>query len=187
MVTVGSVFEDLSEKTEVIATPSETGDRYEIRLTIHPGKGPGTRGSGVHTHPGLIEQFRCVSGAGKVRLGREVTDLDTGDEVTVTPGTAHGIKNTEDNPLILDVDLIFTPPGPRPEADLMTIGAVIAGLVQGGKASRWTGYPPLLQMAVIQDAHPEAIQQAGVTRFLMPALAALGRLRGYASKYPEYE
>lgn len=186
MVTAGSVFEDSSEKTEVLATPAETGDRYQIRLTIHPGRGPGTRGSGVHTHPGLIEQFKCMSGAGEFRLGREVSPLSPGDVVEVAPGTTHGIKNTEDDPLVLDVDLIFTPPGPRPEADLMTIGATIAGLVQDGQASRWTGYPPLLQMAVIQDAHPEAMQQVGLTRFLMPALAALGRLRGYRSTYPEY-
>ena len=186
MVTAGSVFEDSSEKTEVVATPAETGDRYELRLTIRPGKGPGTRGSGVHTHPGLIERFKCMSGAGKFRLGREVGALTVGDEIEVAPGTAHGISNTEDRPLILDVGLIFTAPGPRPEADLVTIGATIAGLVEDGKASRWTGYPPLLQMAVIQDAHPEAMQQAGLTRFLMPALAALGRLRGYRSSYPEY-
>ena len=186
MVTAGSVFVDLSEKTEVLATPAETGDRYEIRLTIRPGKGPGTRGSGVHTHPGLIERFECVSGAGSVRLDREVTDLNAGDEILVEPGTAHGIKNTAAHPLVLDVDLIFTPPGPRPEADLMTIGAVIAGLVEDGRASRWTGYPPLLQLAVIQDAHPEAMQQAGLSRHLMPVLASLGRLRGYRSTYPEY-
>ncbi|MGD2043474.1 MAG: cupin domain-containing protein [Acidimicrobiia bacterium] len=177
----------MSEKTEVLATPSETGDRYQIRLTIRPGKGPGVRGSGVHTHPGLTEEFRCISGAGKVRLGRAVSDLNPGDEVVVGPGTAHGLKNTEDEPLVLDTDLVFTAPGPRPEADLMMIGTVIAGLVQDGKASRWTGYPPLLQMAVIQDAHPEAMQPTGLTRFLVPVLAALGRIRGYRSRYPEYE
>jgi quercetin dioxygenase-like cupin family protein len=187
MATAGSVFEDLSEKTDVIATPSETGDRYQIRLTVRPGKGPGTSGSGVHTHPGLIEEFTCISGTGRVRLGREIRELGPGDEIVVTPGTRHGIKNRGDEPLILDVDLIFTPPGPRPEADLMTIGVVIAGLVRDGKASRWTGYPPLLQMAVIQDAHPEAMQQVGMTRLAMPFLAALGRLRGYRSTYPEYE
>lgn len=186
MVSAGSVFEDQSERTEVLATPAETGDRYRVKLTVHPGKGPGTRGSGVHTHPGLVEEFRCISGQGRFRLGRRTSDLRPGADVVVPPDTAHGIKNTGDDPLVLDVDLIFTPPGPRPEADLMTIGAVIAGLTEDGKISRWTGYPPLLQMAVIQDEHPEAMSQVGLARVFMPLLAVLGRLRGYRSTFPEY-
>ena len=49
MVMVGT-----AETTEVLATPEETGDRYRVRVTAPPGGGPGIKGFGPHTHPGLV-------------------------------------------------------------------------------------------------------------------------------------
>ncbi len=152
-----------------------------------PGGGPGIKGFGVHTHPGLVEIFQCVSGTMTARLGRDISNLEPGERLEVPPGTVHGLKNTGEDPLVVDVDMVFTPPGPRPEADLMTIGMAIAGLTRDGKVSRWTGFPPELQMAVIFDAHPEAMKFTGIAGLLMPSLAALGRLRGCRSSFPEYE
>ena len=105
----------------------------------------------------------------------------------VPAGTVHGFKNTGDEPAVMDVDMVFTPPGPRPEADLMAIGVAIAGLARDGKVSRRTGYPPILQFAVLAQAHPEAMKFPGIAGLLMPPLAALGRLRGYRSTFPEYD
>jgi quercetin dioxygenase-like cupin family protein len=187
MVKPGMVFEDPSERTEVLATPQETGDRYRIRVTAPPGGGPGIRGSGLHTHPGLVEIFQCVSGTMTARLGRDVSQLDPGKILEVRPGIVHGFKNTGDEPAVVDVDMVFTPPGPRPEADLMAIGVAIAGLARDGKVNRRTGFPPILQFAVIADAHPEAMKFTGLAGMLMPSLAALGRLRGYRSTFPEYD
>jgi len=187
MVKVGMVFEDPGETTEVLATPDETGDRYRVRLTVTPGGGPGIRGFGPHTHPGLVEIFQCVSGTMTARLGRQISNLEPGDRLEVSPGIVHGFKNTGEEPLIVYVDMVFTPPGPRPEADLMAIGVAIAGLIRDGKASRWTGFPPMLQFAVIGEARPEAMKFTGIAGLLMPSLAALGRLRGYRSTFPEYD
>ena len=187
MVKVGTVFEFSAETTEVLATPKETGDRYRARVTAPPGGGPGIRGLGPHTHPGLVEIFQCISGTMTARLGRRISDLAPGERLEVPPGTVHGFKNTGEEPLIVDVDIVFTPPGPRPEADLMAIGVAVAGLVKDGKVSRWTGFPPILQMAVLEDAYPEAMKEAGIAGKLMAPLAALGRLRGYRSTFPEYE
>lgn len=179
VVEPGTVFEDPSEVTEVLATPRQTGDRYQLRLTIRPGGGPGIRGSGVHLHPGLVEIFQCVSGTMTTRLGRDVGHLAPGKKLEVPAGAVHGLKNSGDGELIVDVDLVFTPPGPRPEADLMAIGLEIADLVRDGRVNRRTGYPPVLQMAVIETARPEAMRHAGLVGMVMPALAVLGRLRGY--------
>ena len=187
MVKPGMVFEDPSERTEVLATPEETGDRYRIRVTVVPGGGPGIRGSGVHTHPGLVEIFRGVSGTVTARLGRDISQLDTGDRLEVPAGIVHGFKNTGDEPAVVEVDMVFTPPGPRPEADLMAIGVAIAGLANDGKVGRRTGFPPILQFAVISEARPEAMKFTGIYGLLMPPLAALGRLRGYRPTFPEYD
>lgn len=187
MVKVGTVFEEPSERIEVLATPEETGDRYQVRATVAPGGGPGIRGSGIHTHPGLVEIFQCVSGTMTARLGRDISQLDPGNRLEVRPGIVHGFKNTGDEPLVVDVDMVFTPPGPRPEADPMALSVAMDALARDGKLSRRTGYPPMLQFAVIAEATPEAFKFPGIVGLLMPSLAALGRLRGYKSTFPEYD
>ena len=187
MVRPGTVFEDPSERTEVLATPEETGDRYRIRVTVVPGGGPGIRGSGIHTHPGLVEIFQCVSGTMTARFGRDISQLDPGNRLEIPAGIVHGFKNPGDEPLVVDVDMVFTPPGPRPEADPMATSVAIEALARDGKVSRRTGFPPVLQFAVIAEAHPEAMKLTGIAGLLMPSLAALGRLRGYESTFPEYD
>lgn len=177
----GTTLEDPSQDTEVLATPDQTGDRYLLRLTVRPGGGPGLRGFGPHLHPGLTEIFRCPSGSMATRLGRTISTLRPGERLEVPPGVVHGFKNTENTDLTVDVDLVFTPPGPRPEADLLPIGLAISDAVAKGEVSRLTGYPPLLQMAVIERSHREAIRHPGFAGLIMPALASLGRLRGYKS------
>lgn len=125
MVEPGTILQFSDETTEVLSTPAETGDRYQIRLTTPPGGGPGIKGFGPHTHPGLTESFHCVSGEMTARLGRELREMVPGDRMDVPPGEVHGFTNPGDDPLVLDVDLVFTPPGPRPEADLIAIGVAI--------------------------------------------------------------
>lgn len=176
-VVPGTRFEDPSELTEVRATPDQTGDRYRLRLTVSPGGGPGLRGFGVHLHPGLVEVFRCVSGSMTARCGRRITVLEPGEQLEVPAGTVHGFKNTGGAPLVLDVDLVFTPPGPRPAADLLPIGMAISELVERGEVNRFTGLPSLLRMAVIECSRPEAMRHAGLAGLITSALASLGRAR----------
>lgn len=181
----GTVFEDPSEVTEVLATPDQTGDRYQLRLTVRPGGGPGLRGLGPHLHPGLIETFSCVSGSMAIRHGRRIATLRPGGRLEVPAGVVHGFKNTGKTPLIVDVDLVFTPPGPRPEADLLPIGIAISELVARGDVGRFTGYPPLLHLAVIEGSRRQAMRHPGLAGMIMSALAFLGRLRGYKSNVDE--
>lgn len=180
MVEPGTILElPPSDTIEVLATPAETGDRYRVRLTTPPGGGPGIRGFGPHTHPGLIEVFQCVSGTMTARLGRDLTVLTSGDQLEVPPGEVHGFKNTGEELLVVDNEIVFTPPGPRPEADLMAIGVATDRLARQGKLSRITGYPKILQLAVMEAARPEAQQEIGLARLLIPGLAVIGRTLGY--------
>lgn len=48
-----------------------------------------------------------------------------------------------------------------------------------GKISRFTGYPKMFQLAVIEAAYPEAMKEIGIAGLLMPALAAVGKMLGY--------
>lgn len=168
-----------TETIEILATPRETADRYRLKLTTPPGGGPGIRGLRTHIHPGFVERFRCVSGAMTVRVGSEVRDLAPGDEADVPSGVKHGFVATGSQGLVAEVEVVFTPPGPRPEADLVAFWADVDGLIREGRVSPRTGMPPLTHLAALLDQVPEAFRQPGLAGLLMKPLAILGRLRGY--------
>jgi mannose-6-phosphate isomerase-like protein (cupin superfamily) len=179
LVEPGSILNLGKETMTFTATPAETGDRYTVRMTVDPGGGPGIRGFGPHIHDGLTEIFTVVSGIMKYRLGRRITEAGPGDRVEVAPGTVHGFKNVGEDELAVDVEIVFGPEGPTPETDLVSVGVTIARLMEEGKISRLTGYPPMLQLAVVECDTPRAMREAGVPGLLMPPLAWLGRRLGY--------
>lgn len=188
MIQPGHRVEFPNESSEVLATPEITGDRYRVQWTTPPGGGPGIKGFGPHLHPGLIEVFRCVQGTMTVRVGTALIEASPGDVVEVPAGAVHGFVNTGDVQLVAEVDLIFTPPGPRPEADLIQFAVILDGLIRDGYVSRYTGLPPLsLQALLLRERFPEAMVQPGIGRPLMVVLAALGHLRRHRTDFSEYE
>src|SRR5918996_6070121 len=130
-----------TERIEILSTPAETPDRYRLRLTAPPRGGPGITGLGPHRHSGLVEEFCLVSGAMTVRIGREIKNVVPGDEVAAPAGTIHGFRGTGDDPLVVDVDLVFTAPGPRPSADLVQFWAIVDRLIRERKTDPRTGMP----------------------------------------------
>lgn len=168
-----------TETIEILETPDQTGDRYRLRLRAPPGGGPGIRGRGVHAHPGFVESFRCVSGAMKVRVGSQIGDLSPGQYAEVAPDTVHGFVGAGDEPLVVDVDIVFTPPGPRPQADLVTFWATVDELIRDGSISHRTGMPHLLQLAALLDRVPEAFRMPGPVGRLIKPLAVVGHFLGY--------
>ena len=123
-----------------------------------------------------------------VRVGKKLAEASPGDVVEVPAGTVHGFLNTGRAPLVVEVDLVFTPPGPRPQADLIVFAVILDGLIRDRQVSKSTGLPPLAQQALlIQARFPEAMQQPGIGKVMMRPLAALGRLRHYPTEYPDYE
>jgi mannose-6-phosphate isomerase-like protein (cupin superfamily) len=188
MIEPGRIIEFPDEMSEVLATPATTGDRYRVILSTPPGGGVGIKGFGPHTHPGLVEVFRCVSGSMRMRIGREISEVTPGEVVEVPAGTVHGFINTATQPLIAEVDLIFTPPGPRPGADLIHFAVILDGLIRDGHVNKRSGYPPVPQQALLlRKRFPEAMSQPGIGGPLMTLLAALGRVRRLPTDFPEYE
>ena len=187
MIEPGRVIEFPDEVSEVLATPATTGDRYRVIATTPPGGGIGLRGFGPHRHPGLVEVFHCVSGTMTIRVGKELVDLSPGGMVEVPADTVHGFINTGTEPLVAEVDLVFTPPGPRPEADLIHFALVLDGLIRNGHATR-SGLPPLSQQALLlRKRFPEAMSQPGVGKPIMALFAVIGHLRRFRTEFPEHE
>lgn len=175
----GTVLKFPTETMEITATPVQTGDRYRVRMTVARGGGPGIKGFGPHIHDGSTEIFNIVSGNMTYRLGRDFGDLGEGDSVEIAPGTVHGFTNSGDEPLVVDVDIVFGARGPTPETDPVPVGVTISRLMAEGKKSRITGYTPILQLAVVEYATPKAMREAGLAGVVMPGLAWLGRRVGY--------
>lgn len=175
----GTILKFPTETMEITATPEQTGDRYEVRMTVTPGGGPGIKGFGPHIHDGSTEIFNIVSGAMTYRMGRDFGDLRAGDRAEVPPGTVHGFKNYGEEPLVVDVEIVFVAGGPTPETDPVPMGVTVSRLMEEGKKSRITGYTPILQLAVVECATPKATREAGLAGVAMPALAWVGRRVGY--------
>jgi quercetin dioxygenase-like cupin family protein len=146
-VAVGTIQDlpETGERSEVLATPAETGDRYRLRLWLAR-RAPGPE---RHIHPGLVEAFVVRAGSVGFRLGREALRLGPGEGREVPAGAVHGLWNAEDEPAELDVEIIFTPPGPRAAADVVWFGEWYGRLSERGR-------PGLLQMAVLLDEYSEA-------------------------------
>jgi mannose-6-phosphate isomerase-like protein (cupin superfamily) len=184
MVPTGTVVDIGDHSVEILATPGETGDRYRLRIVARPGGGPGLDGAGPHVHPVLIETFVCQSGRMRARLGARLMDVEPGQRIEVPVGTVHGFVNAGDAPLVVESEVVFPPPGYRPEADLMTFAAIYDRLRQQPNVDARTGEPPMLQMAVLTDAYRAAVIPPGLAGMLIGPLAAVGRARGYRATMP---
>jgi hypothetical protein len=114
-----------------------------------------------------------------MRVGSKLQDIGPGETAEAPPGVIHGFSSTGDEPLVAEVEIIFTPLGPRAEADLVAFWAIVDGLIRRGDVSAKSGMPPVLHLVVLVDRFPDAFRQTGVAGWLMKPLAVLGRIRGY--------
>lgn len=144
-VRAGTVCEDPTggERTEVIASPLDVGDRYRVRLTIAPASRPER-----HRHPTLTEASVVRDGEVRLQVGREVSVLHRDDRGVVPAGTTHAVWNPADRPAMLDVDIVLGPGGRGPTADIVRFGAAVE-LANAGSASP-------LHLALLLDAFPDA-------------------------------
>jgi mannose-6-phosphate isomerase-like protein (cupin superfamily) len=54
-----------------------------------------------HLHPDTEEIYYFITGAGRMRLGGEESEITTGDCVVIPPGTPHKLWNPGEAPLVL--------------------------------------------------------------------------------------
>jgi quercetin dioxygenase-like cupin family protein len=173
-VRAGTVYEDPAsgERTEVLASPLDTGDRYRVRLTIASASRPER-----HRHPTLTEAFVVRDGEIRVRVGRKVSVLHRGDRGVVPAGAIHAVWNPADRPSLLDVDIVLGPEGRWSTADIVRFGAAYVELA----AARGRGSP--LHLALLLHEFPDAYVlpgPVGIQRLIIAGLAGLARRRGLA-------
>ena len=57
---------------------------------------------GAHKHEGEAEIFHILAGTGEYNDNGEIVEVKAGDSTVCPSGSVHGIKNTGDEPLVLN-------------------------------------------------------------------------------------
>ena len=167
------------ERLTFLRTGAETGGEvleYELKFV------PRGFAARDHLHPRQEERHEVLDGAfGLIVAGKEQR-LGAGDAVTVPPRTQHRVVQLGEEPVRARFTL-------RPALETEVLLETLFGLARDGKVGAG-GDPPLLQLAVIFDEFPQLGRPtkppAAVQRAIVGPLAAIGRLRGYRARYPQY-
>ncbi len=78
--------------------PQLHGNRNQSLAEATVAPGAGTR---LHRHARTEELYHVTRGSGEMTLGRHRFPVQAGDTVCIAPGTAHCIRNTGEEPLII--------------------------------------------------------------------------------------
>lgn len=168
------------ERVVVLRGDEDGGGAAVIsHLTISPGGAV----VGEHFHPGIDERFVVLSGKLGVKVAGEESTLGPGEEASAPAGIPHDWWNAGDGEaeVLVHVD----PPDPR----FGELIATLFGLANAGKVNS-KGMPSIFQLALTGTEFRDVIQFMSppppVQRVVLPALGAIGRMRGFRGVYPEY-
>jgi quercetin dioxygenase-like cupin family protein len=137
-----------------------------------------------HVHPTQVEIFEGVSGTFVLEVEGMKRSLGPGASIVIPAGTRHGFSDARE-PVHLRVTI-------RPALQLEQYFRTFLGLSRDGRIRMPVkGLPaPLLQVAIVMDRFGAEIAAprvpARLQRVAWRALAALGRIRGRPSSFPEY-
>lgn len=140
-------------------------EKTEPDLVFRAWVPPKIAGPPAHRHGRETETFTVYEGRLLVRAGKTQRILQSGDSVSVPPGTTHTFSNPFDEPA--QIGTVESPAGPL-HAQLQVL-------------AQTCGRPPVLKFAEINAEHGFSFTLAGVPdglqRLGWRALAALARLR----------
>jgi len=137
--------------------------------------GPQASGPPPHIHPNSSEQFKVISGAVRLKSGREDRVVVAGEVATVQPGVRHSFHNHTDEPAVVLVRF-------EPGLDMARFLDKWFELARNGQLNS-KGRSGVLQTAVLFDAYLDSIAlpglPLGLQRLLFRGLSGLARRRGY--------
>ena len=180
MLRAGESFENprTGSRLDVVATPRESGRDV---LVVERLQKPGTGKADPHLHLDFEHRFAVLDGSLTLELDGEERTFGAGEEVHVPPRTPH-----RDPWNAGAEDLRFqTEFEPMPEF-VEGFTAAFGHLLREGKTGD-QDFPPDLQLFVCLHAFKGRSYGVGppiwLQRLAIPALAAIGRLRGYRPAY----
>jgi mannose-6-phosphate isomerase-like protein (cupin superfamily) len=179
----------MGQRARLVTLPSETAGRSFVLEYINR---PFTGQYAVppHLHPTYSETFEILKGQARYKVGSKEMKAGPGETVVLPAGVTH-VHPWSDSAEELHVrqTAIANPADLRGLTASLQGAITIFGLAGAGKVNS-KGIPGLFQIAVIINATMPATYLAGapipVQRALLSGLAAIGRLLGYRTAYPEY-
>lgn len=178
MARVGDTFVNRAGEQLIFRqTGRETnGELLEVEVVYRPHATPPP----PHYHPLQEERFRVLQGSIRTLIDREERTYVPGEEFVIPAGFSHAMHNISAEPGRV---VWQTRPALQTEAFFETLW----GLARDGKTNL-NGVPSLLQLAVLLQAYEQEFRLTrppyAVQRIVWGALAAVGRWRGYRSRYP---
>ncbi|MEK6325944.1 MAG: cupin domain-containing protein [Actinomycetota bacterium] len=170
------------ERITLLATAEETGGEL-TRMEIQVKPGPADWVGPDHFHPLQEERFEVLAGIPSFRIQGEERTAAPGDVVTVPVGISHIFRNGGGGELRMISEYR---PGLK---SVETFCSTFFGLAADGKTNK-RGRPHPLQSVLtlweVRDYFVVTRPPPSVQRVLFPPLAALARMRGYRTSYPEY-
>ena len=141
-------------------------------------------GGGVmpHVHPAMEERFTVVAGTLSVLAGRRWLRAEAGETVPVAPGVRHAYRNDTGETVHYRCEA-------RPPAELQGFLEDAAALSRAGRFTRRAlprGPAALLEAVVLAEHYADTVvllfppmPPPWLQRLVVPALARLGRRRGF--------
>lgn len=172
-------------------TAEETEGRLlEWELIYKPGRGK-EGGNIPHLHLTYVEQYEVLEGTAAYELEGEQRQVRAGAFVAIPRGAVHrNLWNTGDGDLRFRTHIELDPPNLRAALFFQDFIETLFGLARDGQVNA-DGLPKsFLHTAVLVQGFQPETWVAGIPipieRVLIGAVAALGRARGYRTKYAQY-
>lgn len=176
MARVGQVLDEGLEQVEFLATAATTGgELVRCRMRVAPARPAPPE----HSHPKLEERFIVEQGVLGYVLGNERLEAKAGELVVVPPGTNHTFWNAGPGQLSVVGEI-------RPALRFEDFVETIHVLIRDGRIPAGGKRPNPLLIAVVAMAYRDEwrlTKLSPIARFLLPAMAFLGRRAGYRSHY----
>jgi quercetin dioxygenase-like cupin family protein len=165
------------EKITFIETSHDTnGQKLKMEFVVKP-KG---HDAAYHIHPRQDETFHITKGNLKVRKGKEIIYLKTGDTLVIPKNTPHQWWNESNEEIFFTLEF-------NPALNMETFLEQLTGLCNDGKTTP-KGLPYFWQIMAMTKKYE--IYIAGVPMFIQKIISAtlgpLANLMGYKSYYAKY-
>jgi len=161
---------------------------WELIYKAHRGK---EGGNIPHFHLTYVEEYEVLEGTAAYELEGKEWQVGPGAHVAIPRGAVHrNLWNTGEADLRFITHIEMDPPNLRAALFFQDFIETTFGLAREGKVNA-DGLPKsFLHTAVLVQGFQPETWIAGIPipieRVVIGALAALGRARGYRTKYPEY-
>ncbi len=152
------------------------GSLAQMESTMQAGKKLPTL---PHIHPTIEERLEVISGKLTTIVAGKRETIEMGGSVVIPAGAAHNFWNESNEEVKVRVEH-------RPAMNIQDFLETLSGLVRDGKIKYDGSFSDKLQIAVVVTSFRPMMLLPSPQRFVIGAIATVGRLFGKKGRFPEY-